>query len=154
MNFIRRTFVYLHIKENFLLLYKALVRPHLEYSPAVWSPYLKKHIQALENVQRRATKLVPEIKALSYEQMLFQLSLPTLAYRRARGDMIETYKLFHRYDQEAIGKNYISLDDRSVTERRKNSFYVRMRRPWNSLSEDLVNAPSVYSFENELNKEA
>ena len=69
-----------------------------------WSPYLKKHIQALENVQRRATKLVPEIKALSYEQSqkLFQLSLPTLAYRRARGDMIETYKLFHRYDQEVV----------------------------------------------------
>ena len=87
---------------------------------------LKKHIQALENVQRRATKLVPEIKALSYEQRLFQLSLPTLAYRRARGDniMIETYKLFHRYDQEVVPdlgqvqgttrghskKNYISLD--------------------------------------------
>ena len=101
MNLIRRTFVYLH-KENFLLLYKALVRPHLEYAHAVWSPYLKKHIQALENVQRRATKLVPEIKALSYEQRLFQLSLPTLAYRRARGDMIETYKLFHRYDQEVV----------------------------------------------------
>ena len=37
MNLIRRTFVYLH-KENFLLLYKALVRPHLEYAHAVWSP--------------------------------------------------------------------------------------------------------------------
>ena len=34
---------------------------------------------------------------------------------------------------------------RSVTEKRKNSFYVRMRRPWNSLSEDLVNAHSVVS---------
>ena len=162
MYLIRRTFVYLH-KENFLLLYKALIRPHLEYAHAVWSPYLKKHIQALENVQRRATKLVPEIKALSYEQRLFQLSLPTLAYRRARGDMIETYKLFHRYDQEVVpdlgqvqgttrGHSKKIYIPRSVTEKRKNSFYVRMRRPWNSLSEDLVNAPSVYSFENGLDK--
>ena len=45
---------------------------------------------------------MPEIKALSYEQRLFQLSLPTLAYRHARGDMIETDKLFHRYDQEVV----------------------------------------------------
>ena len=89
-------------KDNFLLLYKALVRPHLEYAHAVWSPHLKKHIQAIENVQRRATKLVPEIKTLSYEQRLSHLGLATLAYRRARGDMIETYKLFNRYDDEVV----------------------------------------------------
>ena len=32
----------------------------------------------------------------------FNFPSPTLAYRRARGDMIETYKLFHRYDQEVV----------------------------------------------------
>ena len=45
---------------------------------------------------------MPEIKTLSYEQRLSHLGLPTLAYRRARGDMIETYKLFNRYDGEVV----------------------------------------------------
>ncbi len=60
MGLIRRSFEYLD-QENFLLLYKALVRPHLEYANAVWSPYKKKHIDALEAVQR-STKLVPALR--------------------------------------------------------------------------------------------
>ena len=53
-------------EETFLLLYKALVRPHLEYANALWSPYKIKDITAIENVQRRATKLVPSLKNLEY----------------------------------------------------------------------------------------
>ena len=48
---------------------------------------------ALENVQRRATKQIPGFKNMSYEDRLQKLKLPTLGYRRKRGDMIETYKI-------------------------------------------------------------
>ena len=34
--------------------YLTLVRPHLEYSSAVWDPYRKQHINSIEMVQRRA----------------------------------------------------------------------------------------------------
>ena len=61
---IRRTFTYLD-EETFLLLYKALVRPHLEYANALWSLYKIKDIIAIENVQRRATKLVPQSRKLA-----------------------------------------------------------------------------------------
>ena len=44
-------------KTMFLHLYKSLVRPHLEYASPVRYPFLKKHQTAIENVQRRATKL-------------------------------------------------------------------------------------------------
>ena len=87
MGLIRRTYTYLD-EENFLLLYKALVRPHIEYANQVWAPHLKKHIVEIENVQRRATKLIPGFKNLSYEERLRRLNLPTLAYHRLRGDMI------------------------------------------------------------------
>ena len=64
------------------------VRPHIEYANQVWSPYLLKHIRALENVQRGATKLIPGYKAQYYKEHLHILNLPTLSFRQFRGDMI------------------------------------------------------------------
>ena len=46
----------------------------------------QKHVDALENVQRRATRCIPSLKGLSYVDRLKKLQLPTLVYRRARGD--------------------------------------------------------------------
>ena len=68
MGLVRRTFTYLD-KGNFALLFKSLVRPHLVFANQVWSPYLQKHIQEIENVQRRATKLIPGMKDLTYEDL-------------------------------------------------------------------------------------
>ena len=78
---IRRTFSYLD-PMMFLKLFTAFVRPHLEYAVAVWSPHLKKHIDAIENVQIRATKLVDGFGKLTYQERLEKLNLQTLAYRR------------------------------------------------------------------------
>ena len=51
-------------------LYKALVRPHLEYCSLVWSPYLKKDILSIDKVQRRVTNMIPSISTLTYEERL------------------------------------------------------------------------------------
>ena len=85
---IRRTFSYLD-PQMFVKLFTAFVRPHLEYPQAVWSPNLKKHVDCIENVQIRATKLVNGFKDMPYEESLWKLNLPTLAYRQLRGDIIE-----------------------------------------------------------------
>jgi hypothetical protein len=69
-------------KKLFIPLYKTMVRTQLDYATSVWAPYKKKHIDMIENVQKRATKQIPRIKNLSYEERLRKLELPTLSYRR------------------------------------------------------------------------
>ncbi len=62
---------------------------------------MMKDIEAVEEVQRRATKLMPTLKEFSYEERLMKLRLPTLSYRNARGDVIETFKIMAGvYDPE------------------------------------------------------
>ena len=78
-----------------MLLYTSLVRPILEYDNATWPVSFKKDIDKLERVQRRATGLLPHIRQLHYEDRLQILNLPSLDYRRVRGDMIEAYKFCH-----------------------------------------------------------
>ncbi|KAK6167371.1 hypothetical protein SNE40_021416 [Patella caerulea] len=87
MGLIRRTFTHLD-ETTFKYLFQALVRPNLEYAAAVWSPHRKNDINSIENVQRRATKLIPSLKNLEYQERLRKLKMPTLTYRRRRGDII------------------------------------------------------------------
>ncbi|KAK2193528.1 hypothetical protein NP493_10g02012 [Ridgeia piscesae] len=108
MGIIRRTFEYLDDK-CFSTVFKSLVRPHTEYANQVWSPYLMKHITALENVQRRATKLIPGYKELDYKERLKRLNLPTLSYRRLRGDMIEIYKILTGKYDSSVTSNFVTL---------------------------------------------
>ena len=62
---IRRSFQKLD-GDTFVPLYKALVRTHLDYACCIWSPYKQKYKDALENVQRRATKLINGMSEMSY----------------------------------------------------------------------------------------
>ena len=58
-------------------------------------PILKRQPVAIENVQRIATKLLNELKHLSYDERMQNIVLPSLKYRRLRGDMILIYKLMN-----------------------------------------------------------
>ena len=168
MAVIRRSFVSLN-GVNFVPLYKSLVRSHLEYASCIWSPYKKKHIEAIERVQRRATKQLPGMKDLPYPERLKILKLPTLVYRRARGDMIETYKLLHdkyygEYSQlvklhashiskeGTRGHSFKLCQEGSKLNLRRQSFPVRITKVWNHLPNSVVTAPNVNTFKNRLDR--
>ena len=82
---------------------------------ALCGVHIKKgDIEVIEKVQKRATKLIISLKHLPYIERLKQLRLPTLKYRRLRGDMIEVFKLVHNhYDVEAAVK--LHFNTASVT---------------------------------------
>ena len=165
---IKKTFSYMN-QDMFLCLYKALVRPMLEYCTEVWNPYLEKDIKALENVQRRATKLVPNISKLSYDDRLRSLKLYPLRDRRLRGDMITVFKMMN--GMVDINKDKIiplktppsGINTRSHnkqlkgsvvrTESRKSFFTQRIVLPWNTLSTDTINSTSVTMFKGRYDKE-
>ena len=94
---IKRKFTYID-KDQFFTLYKSLARSHLDYRNLVFYPSTKKYKQILENVQRRATRLVPELRGLTYKERLIELNLPTLDYRRKRFDIIQVLKIVHKID--------------------------------------------------------
>ena len=72
---IKRAFSYLD-EETLLVLYKTLIRPILDYGNLIWFPTLKKDIRAIENVQRRITKILQELSNLCYEEKLKRLYQP------------------------------------------------------------------------------
>lgn len=94
---IKHCFCHLDV-ESLRLLIQSLVRSKLEYANVIWSPRWKYQSIEIEKVQRRATKLIPATKNLLYEERLKILNLPTLKYRRLRGDLIQTYKIMRGID--------------------------------------------------------
>ena len=49
------------------------MRPHLECCFQMWGPQCRSDMDLLEYVQRRATKMIPEMEQLSFEDRLREL---------------------------------------------------------------------------------
>ena len=107
---IKRNFI--HVDSNtFCLLYKALVRPHLEYAHSVglWCPHKKEDITEIEKVQKRATKLIISFKKFPYKERLRRLNLPALKYR----SMIEVFKIINNIYDASSSVPILPLDTSS-----------------------------------------
>ena len=147
-----------------LQIYKVFVRPHLEHAVTAWSPWHRKDVEALERIQRRATRRISDIRG-SYTERLTQLELTTLKERRQRGDAIEVFKClrgFWNLDRETIFKldepsqpktrhqqSFMPLRvPRARLDLRRNFFSVRGAKLWNSLPSNVRDSNSVNIFKN------
>ena len=168
MGLIRRSFAHLD-EAMFLKLHQALVHPHIEYGNTLGYPCKIKDLTAIENVQRRGTRYLPGLKGMPYEERLKTLKLPTLQYRRLRGDMIQTYKLMpgkcDKMVTNFIPKNGVSTTSlptighslklyiqRAEKTLHQNFFSIRVASHWNNLPESVTEAPTAKALEKHLDK--
>lgn len=160
LGLIRRSYEYLDA-ESLKLLFIALVRPHLEFANCAWSPRLERDKNLIERVLRRATKCIPGFRDLDYETRLRTLKIPSMSYRRIRGDLIETYKYTHGFydcknpfelntQGQTRGHQYKLKKHSCKTNIRQCFFTNRVIDTWNALDKSIVDAPTMNTFKNRL----
>ena len=115
--------------------------------------------------------MVPGLRDLPYERRLQELNLPTLAYRRRRADIIQTFKILKNFDHMkqdcrctiCPGKNMFSTLH-SVSTRghpykirvehaqgvRSKFFATRSTAVWNSLPGNIVCTSTVNELKTAL----
>jgi hypothetical protein len=142
------------------------VRPILEYASNVWNPYTLKHINGIENVQRRFTKRIPSLRHLTYPERLAALDLESLELRRLRSDLVLYFKIVNNLVH--IPRNFLpspppapikqtrsSAPRLSIPEPSsayiENNFFSRCVRCWNSLPDSVVSSSSLSNFKHNLN---
>ena len=148
-------------KEVMKKIYTCLIRPHLEYCVQLWSPVAAHGswgtIYELEKVQRKFTNLIDDIGTLPYGTRLAELDLTTLAERRVRGDLIETFKIVNSvvdYGHDIFvlgrsGRNIVSCGLK-VSCFRKKLFSERVIQYWNVLPNFVKLSSSVNAFKANL----
>ena len=164
LGIIRRSFELLD-SVTLPLLFKTLVRPHLEYGNIIWGPFNKEDQRLVERVQRRATRLVPDVRQLPYQDRLRKLRLPSMLYRRRRGDVIMIFMLMNgllKMNKEDFFQRAASASTRghpmkvakprASSRARRNHWSVRAINDWNSLPTHVVLASSLDTFKNRLDE--
>ena len=115
--------------------------------------------------QRRATKLIPGLRDLTYEERLKECGLTTLEKRRLRGDQIKVFKILNgceNIDYNIVfeineskitrGHKFTLVKKQSRLDVRKFSFSQRTINVWNTISEECVRSSSVNMFKNKIYK--
>ena len=153
-------------RDTFLKLYKVYVRPHLEYAVVSWCPWTVGDKEVLERVQRRALRMVSNLRGRTYEARLEEVGMTSLEDRRVRGDMITTYRILTGKDKVDPGLFFDLVADgagprtrratgvltlRSTSDRldqdtRRYSFSQRVVNTWNSLPDNLRGVGTVPAF--------
>ena len=150
-----------------LLLMRAFctfVRPLLEFSSTIWSPYTVSDINRIESVQRSFTKHFHYLRYSTYRERLVNLGLDSLQCRRVKADLVLCYKLLHgltniKSDDFIVlspnvnlrGNQFKLVKPMITSARDKNFFCNRVINIWNSLPDYIVMADTIACFKHRLN---
>ena len=162
---ILRNFSY-RSKKVLVPLFKSIVRPILEYANSAWDSSMRSQVNLIEGVQRKYTRHILEAKKLPYPERLKKLELPSLEYRRFRGDLIQVFKIAQeKYDRNSTNtllqfnpnprlRGHQFKITKSYTNKKQyqHFFSNRIVNQWNSLPEDIVNSESIDAFKNSIDK--
>ena len=140
------------------------VRPHLDYCIQAVGPQAVQDLDLLEKVQRRATKLVKELRHPSYPARLKRLRTGTIRERIKRGDLIETYKIltgklrtrmdkFFSLKSATTRGHHLKLEKKRVTHQARLRFFSqRVVNSWNKLPEEVISVCTTETFKAKLDK--
>ena len=76
----KHTFYCINV-DMFQIFLKSLLRPILKYLSSAWRPYTKDSARNIEQIQRRATKMVVNSKNVSYSERLHIIGIPMIQFR-------------------------------------------------------------------------
>ena len=146
-----------------LFLLTTHIRPTLEYCSCVWNTGYVQDLRLLERVQRRWTKHIDGMAALSYGERLKALNLYSVQGRLLRADIIQHWKilnnqscispndLFQRAQRGRTRGHCLKVFCPAIsTDTRMRSFAVRCVPLWNSLPVDAVCAPNIAALKRAL----
>ena len=134
--------------------YVSLVRPTLEYASSVWDPYQQ------NDIHRYVTNRYHNTSSVS--SMIEQIEWTTLEERRKHSRLLMMYKLKNNIVQVDVSSKLIPNERPSInneqalripsckTTARKDSFYPRTIKKWNTLPNCTVSAPSPEFFKAQL----
>ncbi|MCL4138197.1 UNVERIFIED_CONTAM: hypothetical protein GTU68_048111 [Idotea baltica] len=140
----------------------------MEYANQVGGPYIRRHINSIENVKKRLTRVIPGLKDKTYPERVKELDLMTLAFRRIRGDIIELFKIIKNigYDKSVTEFKSLVLNTDNRTrghslklvkirprlDIRKYRFTFRTVDIWNSLPQKIIDCKTITSFKIQIDK--
>ena len=140
-------------------IYIFLVRPHLEYASAVWSPHLKKDKDILEKIQKFACHMATRSWESGYLHILHFVDLPSLGSQRLQARLSLLYKIIYKlcYFDEGIfipntsGTHHVrhNLVPNCLFARTNTYFYTFVPHSisfWNNLDPSLVCSSFVSAF--------
>ena len=142
---LRRSFQYID-RETFIPVYKTLVQTHLDYASPVYSPFKIKHYWVIRSSPKKSNTTDSVDEEQTYSERLRELDLPTLSYRRIRGDMIEVFKIINgKYDKSTSQfiKLWKDMALRSGPRGNSNKIFTRRRAKYDIRKDSFT--PGIYT---------
>ena len=150
-----------------LTVFNSIVRSKLEYCSQIWDPYLIRHIDALEQVQRVFTKRIKFLYDLNYWERIKKLKIMSLQRRREKLTILLMWKIKHNMVPNDINLEFLNSDRKSgnravvkpmpkITGKMLTmyeiSFIIKAPKLLNNLRHKLTEIDDLTKFKGELNR--